>query len=395
MGSSDADTEPKAEKPPSPAPEQTNAHVFPDWAAMQAYYGAGVALPPPYFNSAGTTGHPPHPYMWGPPPMMPPYGSPYAAMYPHGGIYPHPSLSLGSHGHGVPLSPAVAEAMVATQSKSTSTKDHGLKKKSKGSDGLAVSIGNVNNGSAAGSQSEEGTGGSSDGSDGNTEARGDQVQRKRRDVTPPGGKDGKVDPQDVCVLGGEANRKAPALELMVSSTGKRKTTAVTVPPTTDTAMPARDHLPSELWMKDERALKREKRKQSNRESARRSRLRKQAESEELAVKVESLNAENLALRSEMNRLTENSEKLRIENTALMERLKDAQSGQAEKNVSNKAEELIPVPVSTENFLSRVHNSDSVTLNHNLENGAHENSNSGSKLHQLLKSSPRTDAVAAG
>lgn len=43
----------------------------------------------------------------------------------------------------------------------------------------------------------------------------------------------------------------------------------------------------------------------------------QAEAEELARKVESLNAENVSLKSEINRLAENSGKLRVENAALM------------------------------------------------------------------------------
>lgn len=42
----------------------------------------------------------------------------------------------------------------------------------------------------------------------------------------------------------------------------------------------------------------------------------QAETEELGRKVESLNAENVALQSELNRLTENSKKLRLENAKL-------------------------------------------------------------------------------
>jgi len=42
----------------------------------------------------------------------------------------------------------------------------------------------------------------------------------------------------------------------------------------------------------------------------------QAEAEELARKVESLNAESASLRSEINRLAENSERLRMENAAL-------------------------------------------------------------------------------
>ena len=43
----------------------------------------------------------------------------------------------------------------------------------------------------------------------------------------------------------------------------------------------------------------------------------QAETEELGRKVETLNAENVSLKSELNRLTENSEKLRLENAKLM------------------------------------------------------------------------------
>ncbi|KAF9593059.1 hypothetical protein IFM89_020066 [Coptis chinensis] len=413
MGSSGDEALDKPEKPSSPAPEQANVHVYPDWAAYQAYYGAGVTLPPPYFNSS-VPGHPPHPYMWGPQPMMPPYGTPYAAMYAHGGVYHHPSVSVGSHAHGGPSSPAVAVASplsIAAPCKSTSNKEDGLlKKKMKGPDGLAGSTGTGNEGNAAGTHSEEdGTEASSNGSDGNTEAGDGQVQRKgSRDGTPPRGKEGKVNPQEASnkslgisgapfETGGKQLetvfplRMAPALEMMASSTGKRKTT---VPPAPAAALPAHDGLPSEPRMKDERVIKREKRKQSNRESARRSRLRKQVESEELALKVDSLNVENLALRSEINRLTENSKKLRIENTALMEKVKNAQLEQSGVTLSSKTDEQSSATICTENFLSRVHNSD-VTKNQHLESGAHENPNSGTKLHQLLKSSPRADAVVAG
>lgn len=82
--------------------------------------------------------------------------------------------------------------------------------------------------------------------------------------------------------------------------------------------------------KDDKESKRERRKQSNRESARRSRLRKQAETEELARRVELLTAENTSLRSEISRLTESSQKLRMENSALMEKLADGTSDQAQE-----------------------------------------------------------------
>lgn len=43
----------------------------------------------------------------------------------------------------------------------------------------------------------------------------------------------------------------------------------------------------------------------------------QAETEELAVKVQALTAENMALKSELNKLMESSEKLKHENNALV------------------------------------------------------------------------------
>ena len=51
-------------------------------------------------------------------------------------------------------------------------------------------------------------------------------------------------------------------------------------------------------MQDDRELKRVRRKQSNRESARRSRQKKQAECEDLASKVQLLDQENASLRQE-------------------------------------------------------------------------------------------------
>ncbi|XP_019052598.1 PREDICTED: G-box-binding factor 3 isoform X2 [Nelumbo nucifera] len=358
MGNNEAATPPKSEKNSSPAQEQTNIHPYPDWAAMQAYYGPGVTLPPPYFNPAVTSGHAPHPYMWGPPqPLMPPYGAPYAAIYPHGGVYAHPSITYGSHPHGpgFPPSPVVSEVMVATPvsveppAKSSGSKDRDLMKKLRG-------LGNGNaEGAAEGATSglspsaECGTDGSSDGSDGNTSG-GDKTERKRSsDSILSAGSDGKVE--------------TPAI-----------------------SMPS---------AQDERELKRQRRKQSNRESARRSRLRKQAETDELVMKVESLTAENIALKSEISRLTQSSEKMRLENAALMEKLKDAELGQTTEVVANDTEAREDPPVSTENFLSRVNNPASVSIDDRRDTEIHKNSNSGAKLRQLLESNTRTDAVAAG
>ncbi|CAD7696639.1 unnamed protein product [Ostreobium quekettii] len=62
--------------------------------------------------------------------------------------------------------------------------------------------------------------------------------------------------------------------------------------------------------KDDKELKRQRRKQSNRESARRSRLRKQQECENLHGQVRELSDENVALRREVRELQELLEQMR-------------------------------------------------------------------------------------
>ncbi|KAL0016772.1 hypothetical protein SO802_003841 [Lithocarpus litseifolius] len=401
----------KSEKSPSPAQldqtnqaSQTNIQAYPDWAAMQAYYGPRVTIPP-YYNSTMASGHPPHPYMWGPTqPMMPPYGAPYAAIYPHGGIYAHPGVPLGSHalGQGVPLSPAaVTPLSIETPTKLGNT-DQGFMKKLKEFDGLAMSIGNGSAESTEGgaehrmSQSAE-TEDSNDGSDGNT-AKGNQSRRKRsREGTPTTVIGGKTETHASTVSAKEvkatADKVLGAFELRNTHNVNTTTTPTSVPQSCTV-------LPSEGWTQNERELKRERRKQSNRESARRSRLRKQAETEELARKVESMIAENEAIKSEINGLTDNSEKLRIENATLMEKLKIAQLGlqPREEIILNSIEDKRTLPVSTENLLSRVNNLGSGSIGKSIEEkgGMYDkNSSSGAKLHQLLDASPRADAVAAG
>ncbi|EOX95799.1 G-box binding factor 3, putative isoform 4 [Theobroma cacao] len=333
-----------------------------------AYYGPRVAMPP-YYNSAVASGHAPPPYMWGPPqPMMPPYGAPYATIYSHGGVYAHPAVPL-------------AAATVETPTKSSGNSERGLMKKLKGFDGLAMSIGNGTAENAEGgpeprlSQSAE-TEASTDGSDGNTTGTDQTRRRRSREGTPTIGGDGKNEAKSNAIVPvGEVTATVSpnsigtvlspgmttALELRNPTTMNAKSSPTSVPCGV---------MPSEVWLQNERELKRERRKQSNRESARRSRLRKQAETEELGRKVESLTVENATLRSEINQLTEKSEKLRLENANLVEELKHTQLGQAKEIVMNNKD--------------------------NKEGEMYEkSSNSGAKLHQLLDASPRADAVAAG
>lgn len=328
----------KPEKPSSPPPQehqQTGVHAYPDWAAMQAYYGPRMPVPP-YFNSSVASGHPPPPpYMWAPPQHMMP---PYAAMYPHPGV------------------PLASPMSIDSPAKSSGNSERGLMKKLKGFDGLAMSIGN-------GISHSGETEGSSEGSDGNT------TSGKR---TIPPGKVSKTEP----VSGNEASKKATAL-----------TTVVTPPnPNSDSEIKkSPSMMPNEALLQNERELKRERRKQSNRESARRSRLRKQAEAEELAIKVDALTTENLTLKTEINRLTDNSEKLKLQNARLNEKLKNTQP-QEENDTEDPRPHTKTVSLSTANLLSRVDSSDAKSNN---------NQNSSAKLRQLLDAGPRADAVAAG
>ncbi|TYH95759.1 hypothetical protein ES332_A12G128800v1 [Gossypium tomentosum] len=374
MGSSDEGKSSKSDKSSSPAPpDQTNIHVYPDWAAMQAYYSPRVPMPP-YYNSAVASSHAPPPYMWGPTQaIMPPYGTPYATIYPHGGVYVHPTVPMGSHGHGVPSSPKAAPE---TPTKSSGNTNGGLMKKLKGFDGLAMSIGNSTAENAESgaeprpSQSAE-TEGSIDDSDGNTTGA-DQTRRKRvREGTPPiAGVEGNNEARSKPVAAREATATiSPKAVGSVLPPGMTTSLELSNPPAKSSPTNVPCVMPSEIWLQNERELKRERRKQSNRESARRSRLRKQAETEELARKVESLTAENTTLRSEINQLTEKSEKLRLENATLVEGLKNGELGYAKDIIMNKKADK--------------------------EGEMYEKkSNSGAKLHQLFDPSPRADAVAA-
>lgn len=405
MGNNEESKPSKSEKSSSPVtPDQTGIHVYPDWAAMHAYYGPRVAVPP-YYNSAVSSGHGPHPYMWGPPqPMMPPYGPPYAAIYSHGGVYGHPAI---------PITPTPLAA--ETPKKSSANSDNGLVKKLKSFEGLAMSIGSADadsadDGSDKRSSQSADTAVSSDGD----QSGADKVGRKRSregissigngnsEVQAKGA--GEVDAASENVSGGAIDHP--------SATGKL--VAPANPPSMPASLELKNYhmdadanpvsilqpgavVPSESWLPNERELKREKRKQSNRESARRSRLRKQAEAEELAKKVNSLTAENMALKSEISRLTENSDKLRLENTTLMGRLGNAQGGEKEvESLGNKFNDDGLLSDKTENLLSRVNNSSAIDRRSEDEGEIYERkSNSSAKLHQLLDSKPRTDAVAAG
>ena len=317
-----------------------------EWAAaFQAYYQAG-AQPPAGF---------PHPYMWAGQPMMPPYGGPhptYGAMYPPGAMYAHPMYGQYA---GTPTAQQGGGEPMVMGGEQTETKPSGNLeaagkqtplKRSKGRRGslqlMKVSeSGGKRNGVSHSSNGDENENENETGSDGSTEGSRDENEQnlmpKRRFelmamdagagtgggggggayMAPPvggvvpgtpasglqgGGGGGSLDMSlDYWSAG-----SVPAAKAVKQHSGSPTTTA----PQT------------ELWLQDERELKRQRRKQANRESARRSRLRKQAECEELETRVDTLTVENVTLRAELTRVTEECKRLQVENGSLMHQLRN-------------------------------------------------------------------------
>ncbi|KAL3610209.1 hypothetical protein D5086_001229 [Populus alba] len=367
----------KEAKPPSAAPTQEQPStasattVNPDWSGFQAY----SPIPPPGFLASSPQAHP---YMWGVQHIMPPYGTPphpYVAMYPHG-VYAHPSIPPGSY----PFSPfampspnGIAEVSGNTpgsmeaDGRPSDAKEKLPIKRSKGSLGSLNMITGKNNEhgkttgvSANGAYSksaESGSEGSSEGSDANSQSNGgsthgaqnggegasNMIMNQTMAVMPisaasaPGAIPGPTTNLNIGMdyWGAPASSTVPAIRGKVPSTPVAGGIVSTG---------SRDGVQSQIWLQDERELKRQRRKQSNRESARRSRLRKQAECDELAQRAEALKEENANLRSEVNQIKSEYEQLLAENASLKERLgevsgqEDFRAGRNDQHMSNDTQQ---------------------------------------------------------
>ncbi|KAJ9706112.1 hypothetical protein PVL29_001599 [Vitis rotundifolia] len=356
MGKSEAEMSSKSDKVSSSAEEQTNIHLlYPDWASIQACYGSGVPLLAPHFNSAVPGSHFPYPYVWAPSqPLIPPYGVPYTAIYSHGGVHAHPVVPLVA----TPLSKKVP-------SRSSVDMDQGVRKKLKRLDELAVPVGNGSTEDDAGgsvyevSQSaKHSIDGSTDGSDGNTGAFLPQRNSGSEGILSTDN-DGIFHRFAGSLSEGEAY--AASHKVSVNSVAPTNVAGKSVRPLNRSeeihaacvASSTSAGSPFEVCQQDERQLKRERRKQANRESAKRSRLRKQ---EKLK------NKQQLELQGEMA-------PYKIE---------------ADLILTDSPEEVY-----------KLNDSNSLNQNVQMECGIEENLNSETKLHQLLKSNSRTDAIVAG
>ncbi|CAJ2636099.1 bZIP transcription factor 16-like isoform X1 [Trifolium pratense] len=378
MSNSDVDKTLKEKEPKTPpaatSQEQSSTTtgtpaVNPEWANYQAY----SPIPPPGYMASSPQAHP---YMWGVQHMMPPYGTPphpYVTMYPHhGGIYAHPSMPPGSYPfspYAMPSPNGMVDASGNTPGSSEADgKPHEVKeklpiKRSRGSMGSMNMVTGRNNelgktpGASAngihsksgGESASEGTSeGSNENSHNDSQLKSGERHDSYEDHEPSQNGNSAHAPQNgvlntpptvnqtmsvvpMSVAGPLTTVPAPATNLNIGMEYWGTPTSSTIPamhgkvPSTAVAggmvnAGPRDGVHSQLWLQDERELKRQRRKQSNRESARRSRLRKQAECDELAQRAEVLNEENASLRAELSRIKSEYEKALSENAVLKERL---------------------------------------------------------------------------
>ncbi|BBH03436.1 G-box binding factor 3 [Prunus dulcis] len=250
---------------------------------------------------------------------------------------------------------------------------------------LSPDVANLNFDSVTMCSLEQNIDGLTDGSDGNTKEDNHHTQRNNGSGSMRfADNDVKVHTQVRPTTNGEVNENStnasgtgpPAGFLGVSLRSPYEKIGIS---TAFVAPSAGAGLPFDAMVLDERQVKREKRKQANRESARRSRMRKQAEYEELVRTFESLNTEKMALKSKLEELKGDSEKLRLENATLMEKLKHAQVVPKGGIASVEIEVDLDLPTGTENILS---NLGSVSRNAQLDCEAHESSMSETKLHAV-------------
>ncbi|CAL9072294.1 unnamed protein product [Musa hybrid cultivar] len=384
MGSSEADPSAKAPKT-SAAQEQTPATsstpavtVYPDWSSFQAY----SPIPPHgFFHSPVASNPQPHPYMWGPQHLMPPYGTPPPpyVMYPPGGLYSHPSMPPGAH----PFNPyAMTSANsnveasggapgVEMDGKSSEGKERSPIRRSKGSLGSLNMITGKNNSepgktsaqpvNGAFSQSgESGSESSSEGSDANSQndshpkttgghesfgeasQNGNSASGSQNGVTQMPSQTTLSHPLSMVPMSatvpGAIVGPTTNLNIGMDYWGAPSSSPVPVHgkiPATAVGGAAVPGAPSDLWLQDDRELKRQRRKQSNRESARRSRLRKQAEYEELAQRADTLREENASLRAELTRIKEEYEQLLSQNTLLKEKIGEVKQGAEDQSLDGK------------------------------------------------------------
>ncbi|XP_057449414.1 G-box-binding factor 1 isoform X2 [Lotus japonicus] len=306
----------KPSKPSSTSSTQISpTPSYPDWSSsMQAYYAPGVTPPPFYASTVASPAI--HPYIWGGQhPLIPPYGTPvpYPAMYPPGAVYAHPSMTT-----------TLSTPQNVMEGKRPDRKDQASAKSSKKMSANTGSKARDNGKASSGSGNDGISQSAESGSEGSSDASDEQTNQQESATNKKGSFNQMLvegaSAQNNSVSVGVISQSAVPGKPVASMSATNLNTGVefwnaSVDATPPTIM-GPDATLGEPWRQDEREVKRQKRKLSNRESARRSRLRKQAECEELQKRVESLGNENQTLREELQRVSEECMKLTSENNSI-------------------------------------------------------------------------------
>lgn len=309
---------------PTAAQEFPTAPAYLNWpASMQAYYGSGATLPPFFTSATAPAPSPAHPYLWGSQrPMVSQYGTglPYPALYPPRQL-PYAPSDIATAQH-APLINTATETKASDEKDLlsmdivTRTSGDADLKDRKSVESLKVASGSENDG--ASHSDESACASSSEASDENANKEASSPTKKRSFNQLPA-----YEANATSNGAAQHNRENPLARSMAHLNIERSTASDTLQQLAPLAMVACDGMlhDQHQYIQDEREIKREKRKQSNRESARRSRLRKMAECEELQVRVDVLYNETRTLRDELQSLAEECEKVACENNIIMEELR--------------------------------------------------------------------------
>lgn len=313
---------------------------YAQWAAaMQAYYSGG----PQFFQNAASSSPSPHPFpfAWG---SQYPYGgpSPYApplAMFPHPGVGQQQGAGAPSYSHVPPASSLGPDSTtlrpkpVVRGSGAEDSKPAGTPTKGRGDD--AATDVKEENGTDFPASFKEANGNGESGQEkeerhmsGLTMLRKRSYEHMNEAGLLPNGLDAPPHNAAGAFAAPAAGAFNPSSNTGATHNGGNGT--------------------QESWLQDEREVKRQRRKQSNRESARRSRLRKQAECEELGTRVDGLQLDNCQLKNELTNVSELLKQISEEHKRLVEEFTRATGKRANttfdmemvKKVLNRASELV-------------------------------------------------------
>ncbi|MFS7983479.1 putative transcription factor bZIP family [Helianthus anomalus] len=357
MGTGEERSPAKQSKPTST--QETPPSTYLDWSSSMQTLNCDSGVVPSFFVSSTVTPPVPHPYMWaGQHPMMPPYATPvptvpYPSVYPPAGVYGHPSMPMPNTEMETKASNGKVKVNKKSKGSCGNVNDTGVRAgesgktaSSSGNDGATQSAESENNGSSdtnnedtqqvCGSVSCHSTGFEIrsinfsiiyliyriDTSRNILEAKREASIRCLRTVVLHASTLALCSYSriycifKIIICAANARNNNPVAS-MPATTNLYMGMNMWTPPTGSVSQPvAPPRIMADRWVQDERELKRQKRKQDNRESARRSRMRKQAECEALQATVETLNNENHSLRDELQRLSEACVKLTAENDSI-------------------------------------------------------------------------------